>query len=493
MNLKNNILKYRPVLAILAILIFSLFLRLYHLGFNEFWYDEIGSIGYARYPWGNWNAPLYWILLHYWVKIFGVSEFSLRFPSLIFSFFSVILLFFLGKHLFNKKAGLIACIFMGLSPFCIWYAQEARDYSMALFFGVLSTYLLFKAIKEKRFKLWMLFTLISIIGLYTNYFFIFLLLAQGISILFFRGTRPSFKEIICFLIIALGFSLYLPRFLSKFYYVWQGFWVPTPSGRSLFITLENYALGYNGFPFLYFMSNILAGLFFISALWAARKKEVRRNLILCIFLFSIPITCAFCFSKLFFSVYLDRGLIIFSPYFYIALALGAASLNKALRTALLAIFITMFLIADYRYFKGLIVMPIIHHTGAYVKKPIKPVINFLEANLEPQDIIVFTHDSVMPSFEFYSQKALRFPCYYFFDPKIYDANWKRPVLESKFNIPLKKIQSLDAKRIWVIYSSWARDGKLDDNSQSVKDWLDKKLKLEFLREFEGILVARYIK
>src|SRR3989338_2125771 len=105
--------------ALAVLLLFSIFffLRLYKLGYHDLWYDEICTIGYAKYPWGNWNAPLYWIILHFWIKIFGISEFSLRFPSLIFSFLSVILVFLLGKKLFGKQAGIIASIFIGLSPF----------------------------------------------------------------------------------------------------------------------------------------------------------------------------------------------------------------------------------------------------------------------------------------------------------------------------------------------------------------------------------------
>ena len=52
------------------------------------------------------------------------------------------------KNLFNKKVGIIASIFIGLSPFHLWYAQEVRDYSTVLFLGTFASYLLFKAIEK---------------------------------------------------------------------------------------------------------------------------------------------------------------------------------------------------------------------------------------------------------------------------------------------------------------------------------------------------------
>ena len=171
--LKNKVIKNWRILGFFFVF---LAFRLYHLGYCDLWYDEIGTVSYAQYPWGNWNAPLYWIVLHFWTKIFGISEFSLRFPSLIFSFSSVILIFVLGKELFNKKTGFIAGIFMGLSPFHLWYAQEARDYSMLLFFGLLSSLLFYKALRKGENRQWLLFILVSFLGIYTNYFYIFLFL-----------------------------------------------------------------------------------------------------------------------------------------------------------------------------------------------------------------------------------------------------------------------------------------------------------------------------
>lgn len=124
---------FKETAIIIFVFAVALALRLYHLGFHDFWYDEIGTINYVKHPWYNWNAPLYYILLHFWTKLFGISEFSLRLPSAIFSFLTVVTTFILGKNLFGKKAGILASVLIGLSSFHLWYAQEARDYSMVLF------------------------------------------------------------------------------------------------------------------------------------------------------------------------------------------------------------------------------------------------------------------------------------------------------------------------------------------------------------------------
>lgn len=494
--LKDKVIKKQQALGIIIIFLIFLSLRLYHLGFHDFWYDEIGTIGYAQYPWGNWNAPLYWIFLHYWVKIFGISEFSLRFPSLLFSFLSVVLIFLLGKELFNKKVGILASLLIGLSPFHLWYAQEACDYSMVLFLGTLSSYLLLKAIERGQLKIWLVFTLVSITGLYTNYFYIFLFLAQTIYALSisFNYSKYKFKVLISFLIACVAFSLYLPRFLSKFYYVWGGFWMPEPEMKSLLITLENFMLGYNGSYFLYIFVDIIVLILLIFAFKViVNNKNLREGFKFCLFLFLLPIICIFLFSKIFFPIYLDRSLIIFSPYFYLLLSLGLVSINRAIKKALFVVLFLTLLIGDYLYFKDYMIIPFSHHVGTYIKKPIRPALKFLEENLKSKDIVAFTNKSTMLSFMFYSQRKFN-PTYFFFDTKILDSSWQRPIDETNLGyVPSYKIDTIEFGRVWVFSSDWARSGDLDDNSQAIKKWLDKNLRLEYVKEFDGLWLFRYAK
>ncbi|MFH1504508.1 MAG: glycosyltransferase family 39 protein [Candidatus Omnitrophota bacterium] len=483
----------KQIIGISLIFGFFFFLRLYHLGYHDLWYDELGTIDYARFPWYAWNAPLYWIFLHFWVKLFSISEFSLRFPSVMFSFFSVILVYVLGKALFNRKTGFIAGIFMGLSPFHIWYAQEARDYSMVLFLGLLSSWLFYKAMREDKLRLWIYFILASIAGLYTNYFYIFLFLSQCLYLIFIRRARLRFKEIVCFLTIIFGFCFYLSRFLDKFYYIWRGFWIPEPQWKSLLITLENFITGYNGFPALYFVGNLIAGTLFLSVLSAIyKKKELRKNFLFCLFLFFIPIAAAFLFSKIFFSIYLDRGFIIFSPYFYIILSLGIVSLKGALiRRILTGVLISLLFTTNFMYFTDKMFVPLEHHTGAYIKKPIKPIARFLDENTGERDIIAFTNESIMPSAGFYMKKKLSF--YYFFDPRFLDGSWQRPMREGGYQISFNKINKLKFKSLWVIYCDWARSGKIDENSQSIKEYLDKNFKLKLVKNIDGAIIYKYIR
>ncbi|MFA5117357.1 MAG: glycosyltransferase family 39 protein [Candidatus Omnitrophota bacterium] len=479
----------RSALIVAGVFVISFLLRIYGLGAKDFWFDEIHSVSLAIYPWNNWNAPLYWIVLHFWVKAFGVSEFCLRLPSMLFSFLATVIVFMLGKELFDKKTAILATLLIGLSSFHLWYAQEARDYSMVLLLGTVSSYLLLIATKKSTFKRWLWFSIVSSAGIYTNYFYIFLISAQALYALSLTRYRAN-KAWWCFLFIAGISGFYLPRFISKLMFVSQGFWLKKPDWQSLNITLQNYVLGYNGTAVLYALSSLLTVIIFMILFAVVMKKrDMRRSVYFCGLLLFIPLALVFLFSKLFFSVYLSRGLLLFSPYFYLLLSCAVMGLSRGIRAVAAGVLISIFLCGTWLYFYGYIYPPGRYHSGACLKKPVRPLAGYLDNNVRSGDLVAFTNVSVMPGLNFYSKRMI--PQYYLFSPQVLNSDWQRPVTETRFCVPIHKIGGLAFKRIWVICLDWERSGKLDENSVAVKRSLDSDLKLLFEGYLDGLWVYCY--
>ncbi len=90
------------------------------------------------------HMPLYFIILHYWIKFFGDKPDVMRFCSIFLTLPFVPLIFYFAKNLFNKTTAYFSVIFVTFNTFCIYYSTETRFYSLVL---VLSLILAFSFCK----------------------------------------------------------------------------------------------------------------------------------------------------------------------------------------------------------------------------------------------------------------------------------------------------------------------------------------------------------
>ena len=81
-------------------------------------------------------------------KLFGVSELSARIPSVVFGLLSVLLIFWMGRHFFGSRAGIIAALLAACLPFEIVQSRACRMYSMYQFFFLLSSFAFYKGIES---------------------------------------------------------------------------------------------------------------------------------------------------------------------------------------------------------------------------------------------------------------------------------------------------------------------------------------------------------
>jgi uncharacterized membrane protein len=83
---------------------------------KEFWADKSVEDYYdaiRRSDIGN--SPFYYVMLHNWINLFGISDYSIRFLSVLFSCLTIILLFFfIIEHFKNLQLTLLACFLIRL-------------------------------------------------------------------------------------------------------------------------------------------------------------------------------------------------------------------------------------------------------------------------------------------------------------------------------------------------------------------------------------------
>ena len=168
----------RYVQVLLAITLIGAFLRFYNLGFNSLWLDEAStyslSLGSIPQIWeattaGEFNPPLF-----YWVEhimlVFGNNEITLRFIPALLGVLTIPLVYLTGKEFFDRNVGIIAAAAFAFSPFLIFYSQEARAYSMMLFFITFAMVFYFKALKTNDVKNWALFGVLSALAFWSHFY-----------------------------------------------------------------------------------------------------------------------------------------------------------------------------------------------------------------------------------------------------------------------------------------------------------------------------------
>ena len=212
---------------LILLFLFSFLLRLISSN-QSLWLDEgvtarvVGTFDFLsivkKFSPFDFHPPLYYLFLKFWTNIFGYSEISFRFPSIIFSILSGFMVYKIGSLLANKKLGFWAAVFFLFNPLIIYYSQEARMYMMTTFFVTLSFYFFIKTQKklqsqnspsdsegksqnlifENNFLLMNLFLILSFFTFYGSIFFI-------LAILFYFLFKKQYPYLIlttCYLILS---------------------------------------------------------------------------------------------------------------------------------------------------------------------------------------------------------------------------------------------------------------------------------------------------
>jgi mannosyltransferase len=181
--------------AVLALTILGFALASYRLGTKSMWLDEAVSAGHARLGLTSlWtvitghdpNMGLYYVLLHFWVRIFGYGEAAVRSMTVVLAGFSVPVMYLLGRRLFGRSAGLVAGLLLAIAPFFVQYEQTARAYALVVLLSLLSSYCFVAELEGPSRKRLIGYVLASALAVYAHYFAVFVLIVQALTLLAVR-------------------------------------------------------------------------------------------------------------------------------------------------------------------------------------------------------------------------------------------------------------------------------------------------------------------
>ena len=156
-----------------------------------FWLDEGISVGISSHPLTHipsllrqdGSPPLYYLLLHVWMALFGTSDEATHVLSLLFALATVPVGFWAGRSLFGRRAGWITAVLVAVNPFIAAYANETRMYTLVALLSLVGTATFLHAFVFGRRKYLPVFTASLAVLLYTHNWALFFALGAGVALL----------------------------------------------------------------------------------------------------------------------------------------------------------------------------------------------------------------------------------------------------------------------------------------------------------------------
>lgn len=157
------------------------------------------------------QPPIYFLLAKVWRLIID-SVFWLRLLSIIITCFSIIYFEKLVRLITDKHVLTFTLLF-ALNPATIWVSLEIRSYGLMALMAILLLYFFYKYylfVESTKLKQRIIYALLAILGVWTNYYLVLLLVANFIVLLFTRDKKKIFGYLVDMIVPALTTLLFIP-------------------------------------------------------------------------------------------------------------------------------------------------------------------------------------------------------------------------------------------------------------------------------------------
>lgn len=457
LSFNNEININNKFIILFFILMIGIFLRVYDLNTESLWLDEGFSITYAKlnlykiFFLRENNPPLYFIILHLWINLFGDSEFSVRFLSVLFGSSSIFMMYKVSKQIFDKDVGIFSSLLLCLSVFHIHYSQEARTYSLTVLLTLLSMYFFTKYLKKRSNTILFAYILSSTFLIYSHIYGIFIIISQNIYIIsLFLLSKNTYKlkliswiliQIILFIFFIPWASIFINQTLKI---VHDGFWIPRP----VLSSIEDSFIRYSGSTLLFSIFMILSILSILKVYkinklnsknifktvknnrWKISFLDTDENFFLLVWLIT-PIFLPYIISQFSTPIYLTKYTIVASLAFYILISKGIKNIShKLLKFFVISVIILISVVNVKEYYTKI------------DKEQWRDVANYIETNAKNGDLLLFNAGIQNFIFNYYSKRTDLI---------------KKPFPEKYEQVDEKNITELRPtvegyKRVWLILS-----------------------------------------
>ncbi len=462
--------KIRKEAVFLALIIMlALFLRIYDLGKESIWLDEgfaLQAIDRNAIEVVKWTAdfdpipPFYYITLHFWSSIFGISESAIRFLSVLLSIGTLVILLLITNKLFNRKITLITGLLFAAEMLQVQYAQEARSFALFMFLAWLSTLLFVYFIKEKKHLVF--YVIISALALYTLQLMVAVLLLHN-AIFFIQNKKELIKKwIVGQIAVIILFIPWIGIFVKQFLLINELF----QAGLIQRLKLP-YFIGMLGifWIILAFAMSFAVFLHFYNKKRKMLLKLVNNEALFILGVLAAILTYIIFLPKLLSSFIPARYSLFLLPAFYIYFAYGLDKIVKSKKMAAILLILVLALNSFALY--------------SYYAKTTKPewreTVEYINSNAQEGDAVVFDTGFSEIIYNYYGGKIE----WYGLETRPFSFEKNREYIESI------KPELKQGTGVWlVLYRNFV-------TKELYKESLGRDFRLVSEKEFKGIEIYYY--
>ncbi len=410
-------------LMLLLIILLAYGLRLINLDAFSFWTDEGLTPLRAGYPLReilsnriiiqegitqDTHPALYYLIIHFTNALFGATDFAFRYPSLLASVLLVPLLYQFGRRLGGVPTGVLAALLTAVNPLQIYYADEARMYTLFVLLAAAASYALWRALQgvDLRRNL-LLYLLLAGLAFYTHYTAVFLIAAQA---LFWAWLlwRAGYKKlllgtaVIAVLLAIPVIPFTVPRLFTgaeaNYFYVSPAvIFKDIVHFFGLGVTIDFAQWGVQ-------LLNLLLLALLLVGLWAARSWHKRFFLLSYLLAVPLGLTLGSLLKPMYQGA---RHIMVSSPAFLLLLALGAAACMQFVRIPVSELKVSRRILRNLAlagaimlilapFLSALMALRNYYFDPAYAKNDFRGLIAYIEARAGDNDVIVYNNAILLP-------------------------------------------------------------------------------------------------
>ncbi len=423
------------------------------------------------------HPPFYYLLIHFSRLLFGESDFAYRYPSVLAGVLLVPLMYQLGRRLHTRALGLWAAGITAVNPLQVWYANEARMYTLYVVLAAGAAYALWRAIQGSHlYRYLVVYFVLSGLAFYTHYTAVFLIAAQTpfwVYLLWQRGQKRLIlgTAVLGMLVVIPVIPFTIPRLFTgaeaNYFYV--------PPFIMLQDVIHAFGLGLTT-HFEYLLTRLLdigMAVLVFSGLYGLPNWRTR--LFVLVYLFAV--VAGLMLGSLIKPMYQGaRHIMVGSPALYLLAASGIVwwltksrisygwqrMAARGISAVLLLVLIAGPTVALQNYF----------FDDTFGKDDFRGLIHYIETHAGENDLIIYNNAVLLPLHAHYQQRAdvtaIGVPVY------PYQANENTDLLLAKL--------AKQYDRIWFVTDPPA--DKRDAGGR-VQAWLDSHLLPIEVRHFPG--------